>query len=84
MQSPRNAFICLFCWHRVFVLLVGPGGRAQNFRPQKPVLHGKHWVAITGKPMAATAGAPRFSSRVETPWTRPVPCWRPPPPCGTS
>ncbi|MFQ5536543.1 MAG: gamma-glutamyltransferase family protein [Gemmatimonadota bacterium] len=26
-------------------------------RTQKPVLHGKHWVAITGKPMAATAGA---------------------------
>jgi gamma-glutamyltranspeptidase/glutathione hydrolase len=26
-------------------------------RTQKPVLHGKHWIAITGKPMAATAGA---------------------------
>jgi gamma-glutamyltranspeptidase/glutathione hydrolase len=26
-------------------------------RTQKPVLHAKHWVAITGKPMAATAGA---------------------------
>jgi gamma-glutamyltranspeptidase/glutathione hydrolase len=23
----------------------------------KPVLHGKHWVAITGKPLGATAGA---------------------------
>ncbi len=33
---------------------------AQNFRPQKPILHGKHWVAITGKPMAATAGASVF------------------------
>ncbi len=33
---------------------------AQNFRPQKPILHGKHWVAITGKPMAATAGATLF------------------------
>ncbi|MGI8704793.1 MAG: gamma-glutamyltransferase family protein [Sphingomicrobium sp.] len=29
-------------------------------RTQKPVLHGKHWVAITGKPMAATAGAKIF------------------------
>ncbi|MDX1647900.1 MAG: gamma-glutamyltransferase [Longimicrobiales bacterium] len=29
----------------------------QGQRPQKPVLHGKHWMAITGKPMAATAGA---------------------------
>ena len=26
-------------------------------RTEKPVLHGKHWVAITGKPMSATAGA---------------------------
>jgi len=23
----------------------------------KPVLHGRHWVAVTGKPLAATAGA---------------------------
>ncbi len=35
--------------------------QAQDFRPQKPVLHGKHWVAITGKPMAATAGAMTFA-----------------------
>jgi len=27
---------------------------------QKPVLHGKHWMAITGKPLAATAGATIF------------------------
>lgn len=26
-------------------------------RTQKPILHGKHWIAITGKPMAATAGS---------------------------
>ena len=26
-------------------------------RTVKPVLHGRHWVAITGKPLAATAGA---------------------------
>ena len=26
----------------------------------KPVLHGRHWVAITGKPLAATAGAMMF------------------------
>jgi gamma-glutamyltranspeptidase/glutathione hydrolase len=26
----------------------------------KPVLHGKHWVAVTGKPLAATAGAMMF------------------------
>ncbi|HEY2945721.1 MAG TPA: gamma-glutamyltransferase [Vicinamibacteria bacterium] len=27
---------------------------------QKPPLHGRHWVAITGKPLAATAGAMTF------------------------
>ncbi|MCX6565640.1 MAG: gamma-glutamyltransferase [Candidatus Aminicenantes bacterium] len=29
-------------------------------KTEKPVLHGRHWVAITGKPMAATAGAMIF------------------------
>src|SRR5438876_7044340 len=35
------------------VALAGP-------RTQKPALHGRHWVAITGKPLAATAGAMLF------------------------
>ncbi|NBO49389.1 MAG: gamma-glutamyltransferase family protein [Chitinophagia bacterium] len=29
---------------------------------QKPPLHGKNWMAITGKPLAATAGAKLFTS----------------------
>ena len=29
-------------------------------RTQKPPLHGKSWMAITGKPLAATAGAMMF------------------------
>ena len=29
-------------------------------RTQKPVLHGRHWVAITGKPLGATAGSMIF------------------------
>ena len=29
-------------------------------RTEKPVLHGSHWIAITGKPLAATAGAKMF------------------------
>ncbi|MCP4048658.1 MAG: gamma-glutamyltransferase family protein, partial [Gammaproteobacteria bacterium] len=33
--------------------------QAQN--TNKPVLHGKHWVAITGKPLAATAGGMTFT-----------------------
>ena len=40
--------------------------RSQSFNnfpvtTQKPPLHGKHWMAITGKPLAATAGAMIFS-----------------------
>ena len=27
---------------------------------QKPPLHGRHWMAITGKPLGATAGAMMF------------------------
>lgn len=30
-------------------------------KTQKPVLHAKHWLAITGKPLGATAGAMIFS-----------------------
>ncbi len=33
---------------------------AEEPRTMKPVLHGKHWVAITGKPLAATAGGMIF------------------------
>ncbi len=49
----------LFGW--VLVLGFLPAALVgQDFRPQKPVLHGKHWVAITGKPIAATSGASLF------------------------
>src|SRR5512132_3767044 len=30
-------------------------------RTQKPPLHAKHWIAITGKPLSATAGALIFA-----------------------
>ena len=33
---------------------------AEAQRTQKPVLHGSHWMAITGKPLGATAGARMF------------------------
>ncbi|MHB1297041.1 MAG: gamma-glutamyltransferase family protein [Gemmatimonadaceae bacterium] len=29
-------------------------------RTERPILHGKHWVAVTGKPLAATAGSMIF------------------------
>ena len=34
---------------------------AEAQRTVKPVLHGRHWVAVTGKPLAATAGALIFA-----------------------
>jgi gamma-glutamyltranspeptidase/glutathione hydrolase len=35
--------------------------RAQTARTVKPPLHGRHWMAVTGKPLAATAGALVFA-----------------------
>ncbi len=43
----------------VAVLTCGMGGIV-NARTVKPVLHGQNWVAVTGKPLAATAGAKIF------------------------
>lgn len=37
-------------------LVVGRAGAAT----EKPPLHGAHWMAVTGKPLAATAGARIF------------------------
>src|SRR3954471_17778129 len=34
--------------------------QAAQARTQKPPLHGVHWMAVTGKPLAATAGAMIF------------------------
>jgi gamma-glutamyltranspeptidase/glutathione hydrolase len=41
----------------LFILTVAP---AQAQRTQKPPLHGKDWMAVTGKPLGATAGARIF------------------------
>lgn len=48
--------------HALYALVVAcllPAAQAQG--TAKPVLHGKHWVAVTGKPLAATAGAMTFA-----------------------
>ena len=59
MHLPRTRFPAVLLLASTFLFLLSvTGARAQ--RTQKPVLHGKHWVAITGKPMAATAGARMF------------------------
>lgn len=49
----RRLFHCL-----ILCLVVLP---AAAQRTTKPVLHGRHWVAITGKPLGATAGAMMFA-----------------------
>ncbi|HEU5468495.1 MAG TPA: gamma-glutamyltransferase [Steroidobacteraceae bacterium] len=36
------------------------GSALAQEKTQKPPLHGSHWMAITGKPLAATAGARMF------------------------
>ncbi|MBK8563897.1 MAG: gamma-glutamyltransferase [Saprospiraceae bacterium] len=57
----RNIICILLCfatgWHHL--------ATAQSFNnlpvnTQKPPLHARHWMAITGKPLAATAGAAIF------------------------
>jgi gamma-glutamyltranspeptidase/glutathione hydrolase len=56
MTAIRNRTIALTI-AALGCLCLFPVSRADT---QKPVLHGKHWVAITGKPLAATAGARTF------------------------
>jgi gamma-glutamyltranspeptidase/glutathione hydrolase len=42
------------------LLLLPAAATAQETRTHKPALHGRHWIAITGKPLAATTGALTF------------------------
>ena len=54
MRSATRAMSAL-----VALMMIMPAtSRAQQ--TAKPVLHGRHWVAITGKPLGATAGAMIF------------------------
>jgi len=52
--ASKNKIILL-----IIFLSIGAGSTYPQ-RTEKPILHGRHWVAITGKPMAATAGAQMF------------------------
>ena len=53
MAVPRRLLVA------ALLIAIAPGVLAGQ-RTQKPALHGRHWVAITGKPLAATAGAMMF------------------------
>jgi gamma-glutamyltranspeptidase/glutathione hydrolase len=50
----------LFSVAFVALLALSAGGAFAQ-RTEKPVLHGREWVAVTGKPLAATAGAMIFA-----------------------
>jgi gamma-glutamyltranspeptidase/glutathione hydrolase len=45
----------------VLAILLGAAGPVAAQTTQKPPLHARHWLAITGKPLAATAGAMMFA-----------------------
>lgn len=57
MKSALISLSRVCVWLTVFVCFGAP---VHAQRTQKPPLHGKHWMAITGKPLAATAGAQLF------------------------
>jgi len=54
---PRRAIAVAIAAVTLAAPLVTPLGAQKT---QKPPLHGRHWVAVTGKPLAATAGAMIF------------------------
>jgi gamma-glutamyltranspeptidase / glutathione hydrolase len=47
------------CFFYIALITCCINSKAQQ--TQKPILHGKNWLAITGKPLAATAGAITFN-----------------------
>ncbi len=57
-RSPRNFVTPRVALAALLLLALPPVVEAQ--RTAKPVLHGRHWMAITGKPLGATAGARMF------------------------
>jgi gamma-glutamyltranspeptidase/glutathione hydrolase len=54
VSSLRMTWLVLGIWCWSVAPLLGQG-------TEKPPLHAKHWIAITGKPLAATAGALMFA-----------------------
>ena len=47
--------------NKIILLLIFLINSAFAQNTNKPILHGKHWIAITGKPLGATAGALIFN-----------------------
>jgi gamma-glutamyltranspeptidase/glutathione hydrolase len=62
-RSPRRSAIAALVAIALAVSFAMPLAAQQlpPQRTQKPPLHGRHWMAITGKPLGATAGAMMFA-----------------------
>ncbi len=54
----RRSIAILFATLATLVAIANP---ASAQKTNKPPLHGRHWMAITGKPLAATAGSMMFT-----------------------
>src|SRR4051812_29475492 len=57
MTSPRSRIALTLA---AAILTAGFIAEPVSARTAKPPLHGRHWMAVTGKPLAATAGAMMF------------------------
>jgi gamma-glutamyltranspeptidase / glutathione hydrolase len=64
MPHKKSANHARHLLHTLLACLIGASvlsaGTQAVARTQKPALHGRHWMAVTGKPLAATAGAKIF------------------------
>src|SRR5262245_34696408 len=60
MRQPALLLRCALGAVIASAIALGWVGVARADKPHKPVLHGQHWVAITGKPLGAQAGAMIF------------------------
>ena len=56
MRIGANRLTMFLCTAAIMVASM----QAASARTQKPALHAQHWMAVTGKPLAATAGAMIF------------------------
>src|SRR5216684_3484638 len=56
MRMRSNRLAMFLCTAAIAVVSM----QAAEGRTQKPALHAQHWMAVTGKPLAATAGAMIF------------------------
>lgn len=61
LYCTKNALLRFLCLVGLPTVLAGQAFNNLPVNTQKPPLHGRHWMAVTGKPLAATAGAMIFA-----------------------